>query len=221
MAKVPIVTTIPKSGTHLLWHILGLERERSRIVEMAFVEDPLAWGHWSQRMRIFPNGKAGHIYCNRWTAKMFKTGVGIFLRRHPADILLSWFHYLDKVKDDDRFNFMILQRMGIDIHKSEDKLDFLINNTVGMFEQFMGWMNEDVHKISYEDLMTKPMEVLAPIADDLGWDLDDMVERSTLRKSFTFRKGNIGDWKNEFQPHHVDRLEGELGDIVKGFGYEL
>ncbi|MGE0198071.1 MAG: sulfotransferase domain-containing protein [Simkaniaceae bacterium] len=38
--------------------------------------------------------------------------------------------------------------------------------------------------------------------------------------SWTFRKGQVGSWKEHFKPQHVERFVEELGDILIDWGYE-
>lgn len=215
---LPMVSTIPKSGTHLLWNILELDRNASKIKDFKIVFDPMAFGYWSQRWRQFENGISGHIYHTTEMARLFQINCGIFLRRHPADVLVSWLHYLPKARAE-TFLFPMLREFELDIMKSDDRLDFLIENTPALFIQFLKWMDEPIHLLRFEDLITKPREVLAPVAKDLGMDLDLMVERSKIRESHTFRKGDIGDWKKEFQPHHIEKFTKNFAEIMEVLEY--
>ena len=85
-------------------------------------------------------------------------------------------------------------------------------------EQFIGWMDEDIHKLRYEDLLTRPREVLAPVAEDLDCSLNSMVDRAAFRGGETFRAGRIGDWKDEFKPHHLKKFKA-YGELLDAFEY--
>ena len=116
------------------------------------------------------------------------------------------------------FNFPYLADMGFDVHKEKDKLSFLLTHVQPLMEQFIGWMGEDVHKLRYEDLLTKPREVLAPVAEGLDCSLDAMVDRAAFRGGMTFRAGRIGDWKDEFEPHHLKKFKA-YAEILDAFEY--
>ena len=116
------------------------------------------------------------------------------------------------------FNFPLEE---VDVHGLDDKLDFLLTHTKPLMEMFIGWMDEDIHKLRYEDLLTMPRKVLAPIAEETGISLDTMVNRSKFRGGLTYRAGRTGDWKDEFGKHHVEKFKSTFGEIMDAFGYSF
>ena len=209
------VTSIPKSGTHLLYHVLGFSKHNGRKMP-GFSIFPGA-----QHIIEFKKGwYAGHA---PYVSSLHSNKVRIFLRRHPADIIVSWKYFLKPIGDFDKggpFNFPYLAKKGKDVHEFKDKLDFLLTYTKPLMEQFIGWMNNDtVHKLRYEDLLDKPLEVLAPIAGEAGISLEILVDRSKFRGGPTFRTGRIGDWKDEFKPHHLKKFKQNFAEILDTFEY--
>ena len=217
MSKI-FVNSIPKSGSHLLYHVLGFSKYEATGRSMS----GFSIFEGAQNMVEFKEGwYAGHA---PHIPKLHSKKVRIFLRRHPGDIIVSWMHFLKTVGDYDKrgpFNFPFLADEGQDVHKVKDKLSFLITHTKPLMEQFIGWMGEDIHKLRYEDLLTKPREVLEPIAEDTGISLDVMVDRSKFRGGLTYRAGRIGDRKSEFKAHHVEKFKSTFGEIMDAFEYNF
>ncbi len=199
------VTSVPKSGTHLLYYILGFPEDGG-----VFRELGIDFGNECY---------ADHAPHD---SELHADKVRIFLRRHPGDILVSWAYYLEEVQEFYRspFNFPELAAKGMDIQEAKDKLNFLLIHAKSVIEGFVGWMGEDIHKLRYEDLLNKPREVLAPIAADIDCSLDLLVAKSRFRGGRTFRAGRIGDWKDEFKPHHLKRFELDFGEIMDAFEYD-
>ncbi len=199
-------TSIPKAGSHLLYHILGFSKYEGKNINgiLKFKE---GW-------------YGGHIGHN---PQLHSNKVRIFLRRHPGDILVSWAHFLEKTKGqkDNPFNLRQLAEQGLDVLKAKDKLNFLLTYLKPFIEGFTGWMEEPIYKLRYEDLLTKPREVLAPVAVSLGCSLDTMVDRSKFRGGMTFRTGRIGDWKDEFKPHHLKKFKRGYAEILDTFEYSV
>jgi hypothetical protein len=217
MSKI-FVNSFPKSGSHLLYHILGF----SKYETTSYPIPGISVFETAQVIIKFKEGwYAGHA---PHTPELHSDKVRIFLRRHPGDVIVSWRHFLNKVRDIDKrgpFNFPLLADQGQDIHESDDQLSFLITHTKPMMEKLIGWMDEDVHKLRYEDLLTKPRKVLAPLVKDVGVSIHVMMDRVKFRGGDTFRAGRIGDWKNEFEKYHVDKFKSSFGEIMDAFEYEF
>jgi hypothetical protein len=217
MSKI-FVNSIPKSGSHLLYHILGF----SKYEAISQSVPGLSVFAGAQNAVEFKEGwYAGHA---PYAPEFHANKVRIFLRRHPGDIIVSWMYFLKTVGDYNKrgpFNFPYLADKGQDVHRTEDKLSFLITHTKPLMEQFIGWMDEDIHKLRYEDLLTIPRKALAPIAEDTGISLDAMVDRSEFRGGPTYRAGRTGDWKDEFEKHHVAQFKDSFGEIMDAFGYDF
>lgn len=217
MSKI-FVNSIPKSGSHLLYHILGFSKHETTGRSMP----GFSVFKGAQNIVKFKEGwYAGHA---PHIPRLHSKKVRVFLRRHPGDIIVSWMYFLKTVKDFDKrgpFNFPFLADEGMDVHETKDKLDFLIAHTKPLMEMFIGWMDEDIHKLKYEDLLAAPRKVLAPIAEETGISLDAMVDRSKFRGGLTYRTGKTGDWKGEFEKHHVDKFKSSFGEIMDAFGYRF
>lgn len=210
------LTSIPKSGTSLMKHILRCD-----------------WKDGTEgiSLKIFPGKNLilnldpihhhvrGHAGCfdglKMWT--MNRTCV--FLYRDPRDVIVSWSYAMDKVTTG---NMLSDLEFG-NVKDAPDRIGMLIEGLPQMLETFLPWLKEPgVHKIRYEDLITCPERVLAPIALELDIPLRELVERSKYRKTGTFRAGRVGDWRQDFTEEHDLAFRNNPGwrAIMKDMGYE-
>ena len=136
------------------------------------------------------------------------------LLRDPRDVIVSWFHYVDR-RPKHAINRFFAKA------PREDRMFWMINMLVKTFESFMGWLDEDdIMVFRYEDLLYRPETVLKPLVPLLGVSLDELVERSKIRKSRTFRKGVTGEWKHEFSELDKVVFDHHYTHIMKAWGYE-
>ncbi len=98
--------------------------------------------------------------------------------------------------------------------------------------------------IRYEHLIAQPETTMAAVFQHLDIEVPDallkmIVERNSFQRMTVgrkfwkkgrsrgqedpkahIRKGIVGDWKNHFQPHHIERFKELAGDILIDFEYE-
>ena len=206
----PFLVSIPKSGTHLMRHILGMKRENSQVVDTKF--DLMTW-----RFRKDDVGASGHMVY--WPGYMDKLGdyTAIFLIRDPRDIIVSWSHY-----DQAASKWFRIFEDGdevLDMEDYQDKIMFLLRMLYDRFVLMAGWMYDSL-VIRYEGLLNNPRKELAPIASALDCGLEDLVERSKFRGGRTYRKGVAGEWRKEFTEEHINYFNLRYENIMRIYGYE-
>jgi len=213
-----ILSSIPKSGTHLMLHILDLDDIHFARQDRSFGFEPAGFAVVQQRMRVYENGcMSGHIVYCMGARQLMDEGVFIFLYRHPGDIVTSAMYWTQSGKS----SFAHLAYAPIKITAAKDYLSWLLYNWRYLIAAFLGWLDEDIHKIRYEDLLSRPADVLAPVAEDLGVPLEELVERSKFRGGTTYRKAQPGNWKEEITGHYREYFEEHYSGLVKRMGYEL
>jgi len=101
-------------------------------------------------------------------------------------------------------------------------------------ESVLPWLDEpSCLTIRFEDLIgsagggsdKKQIQTVASIVKYLGINLSDKVIEEIAAKTFypgarTFRKGQIGDWRNYFTEEHKQAFKEVKGDILIRLGYE-
>ena len=207
-------TSIPKSGTHLLRHILDMEWYDDHRIGKIKLSD----GRWVRyKLSLDKRHIVGHIQYFREAERLLRGRVGVFLLRDPRDIIVSWHHWLDNCASHHIFSTLMA---GHNIKDAEDRIAALIESLKFVVEGFVPWMSHpDILPIRYEELMEDPEQALAGVAESLGLPLGNMVEKAKFRGGTTYRKGTPGDWETEFEKHHRDAFDEGWANIMDAFGY--
>lgn len=105
-------------------------------------------------------------------------------------------------------------------------------------KHYRAWKNVPAHQVRYEDLLTKPQEILKGILQYLGVQASETLiqeaidtfsfEKITGRKpgqedknNKEFRKGVSGDHKNKFSKWQLSVINKRFGNIINELGYQL
>ena len=125
------------------------------------------------------------------------------------------------------------------VKKLDQKILYLLNNieesSVWNIEshakQVMGWMGKAT-VIRFENLVGEKgggsrklqEEEIYRIANALSIQLDEehlnKVREEMWGETWTFRKGQIGDWKKWFNKEHKEVFKEKMGDLLISLGYE-
>ena len=212
------LTTVPKTGLHLMRHILGMGEIRLRGALMSHVINDIGQ---LQHCRIYPSGISGHIEYHRRFADFAKYLPSFTLLRDPRDVIVSAYHYVDVVPKGHPF----LRIQGSDAlysnYRGEDRMDLLIESCWKIFNPYLPWLETNIIPVRYEDLLENTVQALVPVAEATGYDLSMMVERAAYRGGLTFRKGVAGEWRHEFNDRQVARFNKLYGHIMEAWGYAL
>lgn len=206
------ITTVPKTGSHLLWHILDMDKEQST------VQDFHLQGKY-HKCRFYENGITGHI---PWTPAAVGLGYGMqrfTMLRDPRDVIVSWHYYMDKVDEGHPFYTYAAERALKDF-TGDERLTVIISALPTIFRDFIPWLQEDILVLRYEDLINGPQTALKDTAEAIGESLERLVERSRYRGSETFRKGQPGSWRQEFKGEHLGLFDELYGEIMEAWGYD-
>jgi hypothetical protein len=208
-----LVVSTPKTGNtwvkNLLASVYGLP---IREVSQTFNEDECAaFGpRWISQQHFYPTARL-----MKWARAhdvVFVTTI-----RHPADVLVSLFHYTaDYGADDELLNAIRADNgtYGPSVTSYVRDAFFLLLN------QSIAWMRADCsHVVRYEELWHDPPRVLSNLARQIRPVSSEMVERAVERcdidlmrkgaigqaKRF-FRKGGAGGWRSVLPSDIVDLL---------------
>lgn len=187
-----LLTSIPKSGTHLAQNTLDLGAKflphNSSLKALLYggLDHDLATGH------IYPHPQI--------VADVKESGqIVIFLHREPKDTIVSWGHHW--VTRAPIWSPFCLWKEG-DLDWS-DPLLWLIENIKPFYDGMMEWTRHATYVITYEQLLNMPHPNVMRVADALRLDHAGVMKRSK-EKVTRYRTGKSGNWKYEFQPHHME-----------------
>lgn len=239
-----LVNSIPKSGTHLLLQIIlgipGMIITPSWIIEDEDLElimpgsvGPGHLIHSAERTQLLRQKNIKVIFITRDLRDIVVSLVHFVMLNkwgnHP------WTPYLSKLKNhEERLLTMI---KGVQFSE-EEQLEYGQEGIPNIFEfaqDKMGWLQErGICCVTYEKLMFNEVsqnQSLIKIIDFLWKDLKHlkMTKLELLKKikqniipqhSGTFRKGEIGNWKNEFNDEHKAAFKEIAGQLLIQLGYE-
>ena len=212
------LTTVPKTGLHLMRHILGMNKIRIHAGVMAYAKDDMAY---MAQCQIYPAGISGHMEYHCELADFAQHLPSFTILRDPRDTIVSAYHYMDKIPDRHPFANVPGQ---LDVfyrnYHGEERMDLLIENYRKHFDAFIPWLETNIKAVRYEDLIERPTLALIPVAFSTGYDLDMLVERAGYRGGKTFRKGVAGEWRHEFTDKQVRRFNELYGRVMEAWGYE-
>lgn len=156
----------------------------------------------------------------------------IFIYRDPRDCLVSAMHYAFSGKPSHISRY--LRNLS-----HEDALILLLEGG-GLIVPFARWFDAyrnwlDIPEISilrFEDIIgsrgggcdIKQRECLEKLVNELGIKIPNSLFNSALERVFntragTFRKGQIGSWKNSFSTKVNNTFNKEAGHLLKLWGY--
>jgi hypothetical protein len=187
---------------------------------------------------------SSHCYYSDVLADMLRSSNVrcITIVRDPRDVCVSDYHYI--IKSPSHRLHDAYQQMTSDASRlmasitglSSDQLNGAPPSLdIGMhYEQFIGWASyADAVTVRFEDLIGArgggndqcQRETVRKIMVYLDVDLsdaqlDNIIGRLFSQQARTFRRGQIGDWRYEFDAEHHVAFERVAGHVLDAFGYE-
>ncbi len=160
-----------------------------------------------------------------------------FIIRDPRDILISDLHFASRIaywhplykdlnrmaNDDERLYALI---RGFEYGNGKVHPDFGVR-----MRKYLGWIDEPrTCVVKFEDLVgTNPASTLERMdlyfKEHAGWaGQSDPVKTTTSvidpGRSKTFRKGQIGEWREQFSEGHLHAFSEVASDLLQKFQYE-
>lgn len=236
-----LVSAFPKSGTNYLIQFLGSNTGHIRIshdlLYMGMGIGPRTDGsaagtgmtikEMADQLEGFSGKGFGHIPFNYsfLEAVQARPTTMFVLIRDPKDVIASHYYYV-KSKPDVAMNYRFLDD-GKLLSEKDDLVLELIRLSVPRWKTFIPWIANGAHPIRFEDIRANESAACQRIIDLVGDEhkamaLNDprtMIARVNAQRSPTFRRGQVGDWEQVFEPHHIEvykdvgmlEIERELG----------
>jgi hypothetical protein len=174
----------------------------------------------------------------------------LFIYRDLRDVTVSLRHFINNVFFEHPLHKVFKERLvtkdqqlkalicGVDLTEDEKNNKWGLHRYPGVYTEFQyiyQWTKDfSIFSMRYEDLMLNEKsrdEVILKIIDYLWEDLTEInLEKGQLlslmknninpEKSWTFRKGKIGSWKEEFNEEIKEDFKRIAGDLLIELGYE-
>jgi hypothetical protein len=231
-----MMVSLQKSGTHLLMNILqqaglsavGVSKDCQLGDFKGLRENEYLWSHFAPGDSVLMALEEKQpIYI-------------IFNYRDPRDVLVSWFHWMHP-KSEKSMHSCIAYMKKVYAHFSDAEImDFFIRNEkfreveYNPIEHFRWcrvlYFHPRVLKVRFEDLIgangggndkaqIQTIESIFKYLEIDGIDARAVAAKAFDKKSATFRKGQIGQYKEELTAAQLKLFNELHGDIVSQYGY--
>jgi len=235
------ITSYQKSGTHQIMPIFGMIPDVVDRSWQDWIDVPDRYRmnkeiNWkgvketAQNLRTFKhnsNKAFGHLTYLPEYAEVFEetnTRV-IFNIRDPRDVIVAEYENAQRPGNKMPLHNFYDQESEKFLYDHDDPILELIVFSAARWPKWLGWLDHDfVMKLKYEDLRLRPDETAKRIFDwaqPTGIPLaKDLVKKSRPTSGNpTFRRGIPGEWKEKFEPRHVELARELLSDIIEEMGY--
>jgi len=229
------VTTMPKTGTHLLLQILTPYKWMPQVEGYTYIN--FLYNHNVIGKKSGGRAKKATLrYLNSYDGKVCahlpydieflealknKPTYIVQLIRDPRDTALALYHNALAGARQNYFNIEFSD--GSVLSEKDDPLWWAIKLSPDWWKGWTPWIENKIPDLilRYEDLIGPNIRnVLQPIADNIeGFNIDIAISNINPQTSKTFRRGIAGGWKEEFKPHHIKLVEEILGPTMEILGY--
>jgi len=239
-----LALSIPKAGTNLLHRMLVLLPYMAP--QWSYAIDETLPGIFEQLHKT-RNGQVvgGHLPWSQPLTDVLKSeGFRIiFVVRDLRDVAVSGMYYITNKAQDQR-----LHRYFSSLKSNEERLMAYIRGVPEDYypggvrpkawenhtERMLPWLDEpDCLTVRFEDLIgsvgggsdQRQLATVKAIVEHLGIELPEETIKEVAAKTFytkarTFRKGQIGDWRNHFTEEHKRAFKEVYEDALVRLGYE-
>lgn len=202
--------TMPKSGTHMFRHIAELVLDRSTDqygsnegLTQSYYGGKHGGGQgWAKHYHgyehvIRPQQHQAHFHCEIHEPPNKRI---LYLHRNIPDCVYSWIVFAK-------------YQMGAEITK---KITTFLRD---YHKHYMNLPHKEVHRFTYEDLCSKPMEILPAVFDFIGHDytiegIRYAVNKVTKEEVVRHGRIEIADTRPEYQANK-ERFMENYGDIMR------
>lgn len=238
-----IVTTVPKSGTHLVHQIV--EVLPGTVDYGTFVATTVSYRRrkrspaaLARRVRAVAPGEIVRAHIDHHAEVVAAArDVGafvVFVHRDPRDVALSEAHYLADMAPWHSMHRAFARRTPaerIDLAIGGLPEDPGLYPDVGRrFEQYAGWLDDAQVVLRYEDLVSDGRDaairqLVQAYADaaDAELDTDDVTRRAIEAidpsRSHTFRKGEPGGWRRDLTAEQKQAFDRVAAPVLARYGY--
>lgn len=230
------LTSMPKSGTHLLERILCLAPQIYRPVIPTL--NPMnieKYGGWEKNIEALKNGQllvthAHHTH--NLTKSLDQSQIASFVMvRDPRAMVLSYAHYL--LRDKSHHLHDLVKGKTI-----SEVVDFSIDGSnewdgrsfVDVMNNFTGWgTSTNTRVVRFEDIVAtdtyKKKALVKTILTTAGVTVSERLIADIYAHAFsnvspTFRNGSVDEWREVLSSSQKDRVIKKTENMMITFGYE-
>lgn len=235
-----LIVSVPKAGTHLLERALCLHPLLYRKLLPTVYPGTLSkWGGLEGLLATVTPGQvvASHVNFRPEYPDIVRAhDVHVaFQIRDPRDIAISHAHYASSTEKLWLYDLYrgypdFRDRLKISI---QGRPDWRLPSIGELLRDYAGWLEAAATVLRYESLVgpagggrqDEQLQSLRTLYGSLGLDADEHLVRSIGKKVFspavsTFRRGMIGQWREEFDDEISALFIESVGDELVRYGYK-
>ena len=235
-----LLTSVPKCGTHLVRQLLGvMSLPASCEVDWEIGAAELAVILKANRGRAV----VGHVPVSPPVYEMLaRLGARIvFITRDPRDQVVSHLYYFrreerhpvhpyfrDRLADDGAALLAIIRGIEFSTSARVTDVNTLFRSFLGWnshpcaygttFERLVGPLGGGTHAAQLAEVAGIMRHIGFPVAPRLAAEI--AARRVYSPASPTFRTGQIGGWRQHFEPRHREAFKEVAGQLLVDLGYE-
>ncbi len=237
-----IQLSVMKSGTGLTERLLELlcdgEKKPYNIVDFLHIKNINLSEDWYRNFSIPKKVRLANHFFKSDTEFINqillnnKSILALVNIRDPRDTCVSLVHFFNSIKEENRANYSKLVPKNWDDLSEDEKLSFAISRESTLAEQFENALNtnklENTLLIKFENLVGQrgggsdslQLEEIQKVVDGLQmhYITDDklhQIANSLFGAGWTFRKGEIGGYKEAFKDHHYVEFFEAFKDVIE------
>lgn len=182
----------------------------------------------------------GHIHAYPWAVDfMGQDGLAsFFIYRDPRDVVLSHVHYITEIEQGHVHHYFYADVLGSFDERLRTSITGLSNsnapfpNIKARFQPYLEWLDQpEVLPLQYENFVDDRENTLYQVYDHAvarGFpetkSREEAIHILNLgidpKRSPTFRSGETGGWKNQFNEENKRLFKEITGDLLIRLGYE-
>lgn len=166
----------------------------------------------------------------------------IYLIRNPLDVAVSYAHHNHGTVDE-AIDYMADEEHTL-FGDESTQLKQLHQRMLSWSNHVRSWVDQSPHRlhvVRYEDMLAQPIDAFTQVIQFIGGDESpERIEKAVRFSAFErlkrqedehgfsenavttntfFRKGEVGDWRNQLTSTQVERLLADHGEMMERFGY--
>lgn len=239
-----LIESVPKSGTHMLFEYakaFGYNNPPS--LNLPGIDTELLPGHFYNLQHMSMDYLSLQYHNIGGFINSFCNSAIVFIYRDPRDVAISMAHYLANQKEyhilseymlslsiEDRIKAVILGNYPIPIYLNDHLLfNGNIRDLLLLYANWIKYPFSNTILVRYEDLVglqggagetARINSVwLMQLALQVPGNPRDYAERVYAKKTMTFRKGKIENYKEEFKETHYQLFAKIPQDFMELYGY--
>lgn len=240
-----LVNSVPKSGTHLLQQVVSVLPQLNDWGNFWATQPSLTLRERSGKemakkiMSVAPGELVcGHLFYSDEVCEALaeRNVISLFVYRDPRDVAVSEAYYLANMNKWHRMhkeykNAAETDRLLLSICGSKRRPD-LQPDIRERYEKYVRWIHHpSVYAVSFEALVSGDKEkivrdIFTHINARTNKDMDvDALTHKALeaiqpKRSHTFRRGESGGWRRDFDDRAKSIFKEVTGDLLVSLGYE-